>query len=284
MSIIRVQKNENYSTINNTGLNDCNLSFKAKGILAYLLSKPDDWKCQVSDLIKKSTDGRDSVYGGLKELRATGYMIKRPVKNDKNIIVEWEEVLYETPQIEAQVIYKEQEIKNEIAALKRAETIKRKREKPLPGNPEMDKATSGKSGNGKPGSILSTNILSTDLVVVVPELLKEFEQNICELKKSTKPKFINYCEKYSKEYIITILELCAESGIKSFAGFKTVIDTHINAKNDTPEKVKLAVEKYRQDRKNRKKVVKSKKESTFNNFKQRDYNFKDLEKKLLGWE
>lgn len=27
-----------------------------------------------------------------------------------------------------------------------------------------------------------------------------------------------------------------------------------------------------------------KKESTFNNFKQRDYDFKDLEKKLLGWE
>jgi plasmid replication initiation protein len=24
--------------------------------------------------------------------------------------------------------------------------------------------------------------------------------------------------------------------------------------------------------------------STFNNFKQRDYDFKDLEKKLLGWE
>lgn len=295
MSIIRVEKNENYSTINNTGLNDCNLSFKAKGILAYLLSKPDNWRCQVNDLTKKSKDGRDSIYAGLRELRENGYMIKRPIKDSKNIITAWEEVLYETPQSEAKEIFKEQKMKNETAALKRAETIKKKKENPLPGNPYMDKPTSGKSVkgesvNGNAGNILNTNILntdllSTDLVVVVPTLIKSFEENICELKKSTKPKFIEYCENFSKEYIIAILDLCAESGIRSFAGFKTVIDTHINAKNDTPEKIRLAVQKYRQDRKNKnkKRVINNSKESTFNNFKQRSYDFKDLEKKLLGW-
>ncbi len=43
MGIIRVEKNRNYSVINNTGLRDERLSWKAKGILAYILTLPDDW-------------------------------------------------------------------------------------------------------------------------------------------------------------------------------------------------------------------------------------------------
>lgn len=42
MGIIRVKKDSNYSVINNTGLKDERLSWKAKGILAYALTLPDD--------------------------------------------------------------------------------------------------------------------------------------------------------------------------------------------------------------------------------------------------
>ena len=52
MSIIRVSKNKNnpYFLMNNTGINDKNLSFKAKGVLAYLISKPDNWYINYRDL------------------------------------------------------------------------------------------------------------------------------------------------------------------------------------------------------------------------------------------
>ena len=44
--------------------NNSKLSWKAKGILAVMLSFPDDWSYSIADLIKRAKDGRDSLYGG----------------------------------------------------------------------------------------------------------------------------------------------------------------------------------------------------------------------------
>ncbi|MGR5875594.1 hypothetical protein ACT7DH_27750 [Bacillus pacificus] len=43
MGIFRVKKDVNYSVIHNTPLRDEKLSWRAKGLLAYMLSLPDDW-------------------------------------------------------------------------------------------------------------------------------------------------------------------------------------------------------------------------------------------------
>lgn len=43
MKIIRKDKKDNYTTIDNGYLQNKNLSFKAKGIMTYILSLPDDW-------------------------------------------------------------------------------------------------------------------------------------------------------------------------------------------------------------------------------------------------
>lgn len=43
--VIRVKKRpSNFVMMDKTFLEDDRLSYKAKGLLAYLLSKPDDWK------------------------------------------------------------------------------------------------------------------------------------------------------------------------------------------------------------------------------------------------
>ena len=71
---IRTYKRENpYVQIDHRPLNDPRLSWKAKGILAYLLSKPADWVILSADLITKSTDARDSVQAGMAELAKAGY-------------------------------------------------------------------------------------------------------------------------------------------------------------------------------------------------------------------
>lgn len=82
--------------MNKTGLNDPRLSFKAKGILAYLMSKPDNWKVVVQDLVNNSADGRDSVYSGINELKRYGYLEKYPVRENGKIL-HWESIVYETP-------------------------------------------------------------------------------------------------------------------------------------------------------------------------------------------
>ena len=66
--VIRVRKRpNNFVMLDKTFLEDDRLSFKAKGILAYLLSKPDNWKVIVGNLVKYSKDGKSAVYAGLKE-------------------------------------------------------------------------------------------------------------------------------------------------------------------------------------------------------------------------
>ena len=43
MSTFRVNKNVNYTVMSNHHLQDKRLSLKAKGLLSYMLSLPDDW-------------------------------------------------------------------------------------------------------------------------------------------------------------------------------------------------------------------------------------------------
>ena len=52
------------------------LSWKAKGLLAYLLSRPDDWEVWLNDLVKRSIDGEHATKSGLRELERTGYLTR----------------------------------------------------------------------------------------------------------------------------------------------------------------------------------------------------------------
>ena len=43
MSVFKVEKTKNFTIMSNHHLQNKNLSFKAKGLLSYMLSLPDDW-------------------------------------------------------------------------------------------------------------------------------------------------------------------------------------------------------------------------------------------------
>lgn len=97
-NIIRVEKNKNYVVMNRTALNDINLSWKAKGIIAYMLSMPDDWVFYVDELVKHATDGRDSFRSGFNELKTRGYVQRRAIKDSKTgKITSWETIVREVP-------------------------------------------------------------------------------------------------------------------------------------------------------------------------------------------
>lgn len=92
MAIKRAKRRTNFTMISNVGLRDERLSFKAKGLLAYMLSLPDDWIFYESELVKHSTDGKASVKSGLKELQETGYLARQRRRDDKGHLKEamWE--------------------------------------------------------------------------------------------------------------------------------------------------------------------------------------------------
>ena len=72
--IIRTQKGESpFVQIDKRPLEDPRLSWRAKGIWAYLLSKPNGWTVQTTDLINHASEGRDAVRAAMGELRDLGY-------------------------------------------------------------------------------------------------------------------------------------------------------------------------------------------------------------------
>ena len=50
------------------------LSYKAKGLHTYLISRPPDWEVQYTDLVNRASDGRDSIKTAVKELKKHGYL------------------------------------------------------------------------------------------------------------------------------------------------------------------------------------------------------------------
>lgn len=74
--IRRAERKTNYTIMGNAGINDERLSFKATGLLAYLLSKPDNWNINELQLADVKQDKRDGVRAALKELEDAGYILR----------------------------------------------------------------------------------------------------------------------------------------------------------------------------------------------------------------
>jgi len=74
--LLEQRKTERFKTIDLTAIDgDSRLSWKAKGLHTYLISRPPHWKFYYRDLVKRAQDGRDAVRSGLKELQETGYLV-----------------------------------------------------------------------------------------------------------------------------------------------------------------------------------------------------------------
>ncbi len=91
MTIQRVP-NVPFAQIANSALRDKRLSFKARGVLALVLSNVGDWEASLDWLLRQSdNDGRHSIQQALNELTALGYReVSKTLINGKiRTIVEW---------------------------------------------------------------------------------------------------------------------------------------------------------------------------------------------------
>ena len=72
--IIKLERHStDFTQVVNETIRDKRLSFKARGLLIYLLSQVDGWRFNAKDAAKHSTDGRRAIYSAMKELKALGY-------------------------------------------------------------------------------------------------------------------------------------------------------------------------------------------------------------------
>ena len=106
MAILRNASRGKYTVLNNGIFRDENLSAKSLGILAKMLSLPDNWEFSETGLcsiFKK--DGRDSIRSGLKELEENGYLVRSRIRDDSGKLtsVEWtvsDRPMFEKPMLE----------------------------------------------------------------------------------------------------------------------------------------------------------------------------------------
>lgn len=72
-----------FTVIANAALRDERLTLKARGLLALLLSRPDDWVVLQGELENVGPDGRSAVRAALTELEDAGYL-DRSYRNTPN--------------------------------------------------------------------------------------------------------------------------------------------------------------------------------------------------------
>jgi len=96
MKLIRVKKDNNFTTINNEFIFNNNLSLKAKGLLCHILALPNDWKLYVEEVEKWHKDGKRAIYSAFKELKENGYL-EREQNRSNGKIVGWDYIIYEKP-------------------------------------------------------------------------------------------------------------------------------------------------------------------------------------------
>lgn len=99
MTIIRRESREQpFTIVRRATLQDERLSLEAVGLLAYLLSLPNDWQIKTTHLQKRFNIGAHKLARVLKELREAGYMALVPTRADAGKLAGSEWVLYEEPQ------------------------------------------------------------------------------------------------------------------------------------------------------------------------------------------
>ena len=85
MATYRIQKDKRnpYVMVNKGMIYDNRLSYRAKGVLLYLLSRPDNWVVYEREIAKHAADGLWSTKMALRELVKAGYIEREKKREDK---------------------------------------------------------------------------------------------------------------------------------------------------------------------------------------------------------
>lgn len=288
--IRRVRKEKAFAQISNELINNEQLSYKALGILTYILSKPDDWEVYNSDLIREGIDGKESIRTGLLELKEKKYIQRYRVFNKKTGSVHhWETLVSETPfdddelissvketyayDNEGKIIYKKVVlgsferyvpvvINREVILLSENQKVEKKHkknptiQKPKSRNPKTRKTDPTNTNITNTESLTNTKSSSSskgNATYSIHPLVDLFNNSICELKKTTTVKFMKYVETYDKEFIEAMIAYCEERNAKSYSYFAKAIERYICEGITTVEDMNISIENFKSKNKTKKK-------------------------------
>ena len=94
--VFKVEKTKDYTIMSNYHLRDKNLSLKAKGLLSFMLSLPEDWDYSLNGLCAICKESEGAIKSTLRELKDNGYLIIEKVRGEKGYF-EYNYIIYEHP-------------------------------------------------------------------------------------------------------------------------------------------------------------------------------------------
>lgn len=84
LSLSETMKTKDFTVFPNSMLRNPSLSFKARGMLAMILSNHDDWRFDIHQIEDQTTDGREAIRSSLHELEAEGYAVRSQERDEKS--------------------------------------------------------------------------------------------------------------------------------------------------------------------------------------------------------
>ena len=226
MGIIRIDKTAgNYFIASKYYVEDENISWKAKGIMSYLFSKPDDWQIYQTQLEKVSIDGKASVRSTINELIDNGYMTRQSRRKSNGDFDGYDYTLHEYPTNDG--VRKMEDAKMEIA--------------------KMEIAKSDTTNNNSTNNDLTNNDINFSATDVTQEQFEEW-WNLYNKKKDKKKAnslFKSTLKKYdyetimkgTEEYLKTIKDKQYQKYPKTFLSQESFL-------NDYGDEVKTSEESY----------------------------------------
>lgn len=167
----REKKETDYTMMDNTFLRDKELSAKAKGIFAYILSLPDSWKINMTEIQDHFTDWLDSIKAWIRELKKSWYLNQEQKRSESWVFWDCIYFVIEKPKVE----------------------------KPLADNPPAGKPLAVKPLTGNP-PLLNTNNSNNWFISITEDINSEESKEIIIIEQKTPLQSkIEEFEKFRKE-------------------------------------------------------------------------------------
>lgn len=102
--IVRAPRpDSNYTQIRNEVLRDQEISYRARGLLAAILSRPDNWRTTAESLARDGGEGRKAILTALKELETSGYLVRSRKQDPTTGRWSTSSIVFDTPQLVTEV-------------------------------------------------------------------------------------------------------------------------------------------------------------------------------------
>ena len=245
---------KSFTTVDNTVLNDTNLSWKAKGLFVYLWSQADEWDFYETEVVKHSTDKIASLKSGLKELEQQGYLKRQRKRDSKGHFKENEWILSDNPMLENPML-----------------------ENPMLENPMLENHTLTNTNNNNINN--NNNNITTTTTTGTTEIgsIYEFwESNVGSLSpylyEEIQAIYDDWKEvsKQPKEMILESIKMALDKGVRNISYIKTILKRWYDNRIYNIENLKADQERFEKNK--QRKSSKNKKKSMFIDAKDQDYS------------